>query len=400
MEKVCNAVRRYRLEKGWSQKELADRVSLSRQSLCSIEAGKMVASTGVALRLAQALGCRVDSLFWLEQEKRGMVEAQIGSALEIDDGASLEEENDLRVALAEVEGKWVAHPLSNRYWTAAAAGLLPVSEYRRWKNSKGRKLARIEMLEDVDDARHGLVVMGCAPALGLLAARFAQQHRVAGKLTWLSGASLAALDCLARGVVHLAGIHLQGESFQEDNHFFVRRHLPKRSMALLHFATWEEGWVVQRKNPLNIQGVEDLLRSEVRLVAREPGAGAHRLLERELTRCSLTWKNVRTCGYAARGHLEVAEAVAMNVADIGIAIRSAALVYGLEFIPLVSERFDLAFAEEGMKEPQMKRLIDTVNSRSFRRELESMGGYETRQTGELKTVSVGKDSVGNRGAFL
>jgi molybdate-binding protein len=83
----------------------------------------------------------------------------------------------------------------------------------------------------------------------------------------------------------------------------------------------------------------------------------------------------------------------MNVADVGIAIRSAALAYGLEFIPLVSEKFDLAFAEEGMKEPQMERLIDTVNSRSFRRELESMGGYETRQTGEMEAVSVGKDPL-------
>ena len=76
----------------------------------------------------------------------------------------------------------------------------------------------------------------------------------------------------------------------------------------------------------------------------------------------------------ASGHMEVAEAIAMGVADAGIAI-----AYGLDFIPLAEERFDLVIAWELATDSRV-RLADRLGSRSFRRELDSVGGYQVGDT--------------------
>lgn len=61
-----NAVRTYRTHKALTQEALADRVGVSRQTIIAIEKGGYTPSVTLALRLAQALGTSVESLFWLE----------------------------------------------------------------------------------------------------------------------------------------------------------------------------------------------------------------------------------------------------------------------------------------------------------------------------------------------
>lgn len=60
-----------------------------------------------------------------------------------------------------------------------------------------------------------------------------------------------------------------------------------------------------------------------------------------------------------------------------------ALAWGLDFIPLSSERFDLVFPQSMATDPRVERLIDELSSPSFRRELDSLGGYETRESGHV-----------------
>jgi molybdate-binding protein len=73
--------------------------------------------------------------------------------------------------------------------------------------------------------------------------------------------------------------------------------------------------------------------------------------------------------------------VQTGAADCCIATRAAARVLGLGFIPLVSERYDLALRRQHLDLPGVQALLDTLSRSSFRRELESLGGYDTRDTG-------------------
>lgn len=63
-----NTIRVQRAILNITQAELASRVQVSRQAINSIEAGKYVPSTVLALRLAKVFGVSVEDIFELEPE--------------------------------------------------------------------------------------------------------------------------------------------------------------------------------------------------------------------------------------------------------------------------------------------------------------------------------------------
>jgi putative molybdopterin biosynthesis protein len=69
-------------------------------------------------------------------------------------------------------------------------------------------------------------------------------------------------------------------------------------------------------------------------------------------------------------------------ADACLATRAAARAFGLHFIPLVSERYDLVIKKQHLDLPRMQNLLDTLSRSGFRRELEGYGGYDTRVAGQ------------------
>ncbi len=74
---------------------------------------------------------------------------------------------------------------------------------------------------------------------------------------------------------------------------------------------------------------------------REPGSGSRALLEHLLKKSGLDSKRIKGYGRVAFGHLAAAYCVVTGEADACIATRSAAQAFGLDFVPLHSERYDL-----------------------------------------------------------
>ncbi len=365
---LVSKVRAVRQAVGMSQGRLASLVGISRQALSALEAGRAVPRTDVALRLARALGCQVEGLF---------VQPEAQPRLVARSAHTCAPEPNQRVLLSSHRGGWVARPLDGRGSEGMQAADGVVTQVT------GSKV-EVELVGDLEAAAQRLVVMGCAPALGLLTARLAlSPRRVA--MTWLHGSSGQALDALDRGEVHLAGIHLRDARSGRFNLPLVQRRFAQRPMLVVNFASWEQGLVVAKGNPLQFRTVEDVLRPRVRLVQREPGAGATKLLEQLLKASGPSLS--RPPPLVARGHLEVAQAVAMGAADVGVAIESVALAWGLDFIPLSAERFDLVFPKALATDVRVERLIDELGSSSFRRELDSLGGYQTAESGHVLVPS-------------
>jgi putative molybdopterin biosynthesis protein len=88
-------------------------------------------------------------------------------------------------------------------------------------------------------------------------------------------------------------------------------------------------------------------------------------------------------GNVAAGHLSAAYAVAAGNADFCVATRCAARCFGLDFIPLAVDRFDLSFSKTSLELPSAKALLDLLNRSSLRRKLEAIAGYDTAHTGEI-----------------
>jgi putative molybdopterin biosynthesis protein len=373
MAKLETGLRRARLKSGLKQSELAERAGISRQTLSVLESGRGQPATLIALRLARVLGCRVEELFWLRDEG-GELTAELAGQ------APLRSPKPHRALVGSVAGRWVAHalPLEDPLALTTPADALLVRSQRSEQEVRLRALRPLEALEA------NVLVAGCDPGLAVLAGRV--QDRWPGqRLCWIAVSSDAALKALARGHAHIAGAHLFDEEAGEYNVPFVRRAFGGRPMVLVTFAHLEEGFAVAKGNPRRIRKPEDIARPEVRFVNREPGAGARRLLDRLLRKARVPSSAIEGYERLLGGHLQVAQAVAMGAADAGIVARSAAIAHGLDFVPLSEERFDLVFPKEWSADVRAGRIVETLEGRAFRRELASLGGYDTRESGHLVT---------------
>jgi molybdate-binding protein len=129
--------------------------------------------------------------------------------------------------------------------------------------------------------------------------------------------------------------------------------------------------------------VEDLARKDVRIVNREKGAGSREVLDQHLRAAGIRTDQVNGYDRVATGHLPAAQAVSQGEADCCIATRSAARAFGLHFIPLVTERYDLVIRHQHAKLPAMQSLFELLNRSALRRKLELLAGYDTAHTGEV-----------------
>ena len=66
---VKNRIKELRLERGWTQQELADTVGVSRQSINSIEANRYIPSLPLALQFARVFRISTDAIFTLEKQR-------------------------------------------------------------------------------------------------------------------------------------------------------------------------------------------------------------------------------------------------------------------------------------------------------------------------------------------
>jgi putative molybdopterin biosynthesis protein len=362
---------RQRLE--MQQRDLAEAIGVSRQTLSLIEAGETVPSTQIALSLARELGCRVEDLFSLHGD------GQVIDAEFVGEGdAQPTGEAKARVSLGWVENRWVARMLeADEAWALGtpADGIATLS----W--AKGKARARVRPLRDLESLERNLLVAGCDPALGLLGRHLEERFR-GPRLHWIEKASRPALEELALGHVHMAGMHLDGEGTTSENAVAVRGRFGAVPMVLVTLASWEQGFVSRPKQ--RYKSVADLERKGARLIGREAGSGAQELLEGLLRKAGHAPETVLTAA-VARGHRAVARMVAMGMGDVGVATRSAAVSFGLHFEPIAEARFDLVFSARLASDGRVQALLDCLSNARFRQDLGGMTGYRIARTGKSFT---------------
>ena len=199
--------------------------------------------------------------------------------------------------------------------------------------------------------------------------------------------SLGGLIALARGEADLAGSHLWDAPTDSYNAPFIARLLPGRRVAALTLAHRALGLITSPGNPKGIGGLADLTGPGVRFVNRQPGSGTRVWLDAQLHRAAVAPAAVAGYEWEAPTHLAVARAVHDGQADAGLGIAAAANAYGLGFVPLVTERYDLVFPEEVWVTPAARAVRDMVGSAAFAAAVADLGGYDTTGTGREEMVS-------------
>src|SRR4051794_40488123 len=308
---IENGLRAARHGAGLSQGELAARAGTTRQTISALEANLYAPTLGVALRLARALGREVEGLFWLEEEQP-TVQAELLSPL------ALPGDGPLRVQVARVGERTLARPLDA---FAAADGLISPSAGGEHPYDQ----VAVTLLSDPAQLDRTAVVLGCDPALTTLGAHLGRRHGRQGlRLAVGQATSLAALEALARGEAHAAGMHLLDEETGEYNLPFVRRAFAGRRVRVVTAAHWSQGLIVARDNPRGIGGAADLARPDLAIINRDSGSGSRAALDHALRVAGVAPATVRGYDRVVGSHRTVAEAVAAGLADAGPGILAAA----------------------------------------------------------------------------
>jgi len=371
-----NRLRQRRQAAGLSQQALATRCGLTRQAVHAIEAGQYVPNTLVALRLARALGSRIEDLFYLPEE-HPRVEAEWMGETPVEATARH------RIRLARVGQRLLARPLTGakNAFTAADGMTVPAVQAPRTPGAMERCVT-VDVLIDAQLLEHTVVIVGCDPALELLGAHLTRRYP-AFRLLWIQSGSLAALRMLERGEAHAAGTHLWDPESGEYNLPSIRRELAGHRVVVVTLSQWQQGLIVARGNPKGITGAADLARQDITIVNREAEAGSRTMLDVWLRQAGIAPHWVRGYGREVLSHAEVAEAVASGVADVGPGILAVARAMGLDFLPLQDERYDLVIPVEFLNAAPVQAVLDIAVSSPFLTELEALGGYDSSRTGTV-----------------
>lgn len=366
---IENNLAQFRQQRGLSAAELAKLVGVSRQTIYAMEAGGYVPNTVVALRMARALDVGVEDLFRLRGQEPAPRLRETHAVLL--PGTEIPQPGQA-VQLCRVDRHLMASVPSALPWYFPASDAVVV-------HKAAQRRTDVQIFQDEGDFRNRILVAGCDPGISVLA-RHVQPAGV--ELVLAHRNSSQSLKLLKDGCVHVAGTHLRDETSGESNLPEIGRLFSKKAVAVISFAVWEEGVVTARGNPKSIRGIEDFSRSDISIVNREPGAGSRLLLDTRLKRASIDPDKVAGYDRVAPGHLPAAWQIYSGAVDCCIATRAAARMFGLGFIPLVSERYDLAIRRQHLDLPGIQILLDMLNRSSFRRELESLGGYDTKLAGQ------------------
>jgi putative molybdopterin biosynthesis protein len=143
----------------------------------------------------------------------------------------------------------------------------------------------------------------------------------------------------------------------------------------------DQGLLVAPGNPLGLAGVDDLVRPDLRYVNRQRGAGTRVLLDHELGRRGIDPAAVGGYSREEHTHLGVAAAVAAGRADTGLGIRAAARAFGLDFVPVAREPYDLVLRATAVEQDLLAPLWALLEQPDFRTEVEGLGGYSCAETG-------------------
>ena len=224
-----------------------------------------------------------------------------------------------------------------------------------------------------------LILSGQDVLLDILA-NFLQQSGINTGRTYLS--SFEGLLSLYQDNVHVSACHLyDGVDHNTD---YVRRLMPGVPAVLMNLSYRTQGFYVQSGNPKAIRGWEDLRRQDMRLLNRRPGSSARILLDVQLQKLGIDPRTVAGYDKVMKSHLTMAAAVAAGEADLAIGTeRISRQMDGIDFIPLLEERYDLVIKKSALEMPAIQTLFNVINSSVFRKEIASFSGNDYRDLGKI-----------------
>lgn len=315
-----------------------------------------------------------------EPEMATEIEAVLSRRL----NSSLKYREFVRTRLGMVNGKTVAVPLNRGAGVVSsfvkADGLIDIPQDT--EGYEAGESVRVRLLHGYDEISRTLVITGSHdPLLDEVADILRRKWRDSIVASSHVG-SLGGIMAIKRGEAHLGGIHLLDEASGAYNIPYLKKYFPDGGVTLLECVERVQGLMIARGNPKGIKGFADLVGLDY--VNRQKGSGTRILCDYLVKKIGLEPSAIRGYDREEFTHTAVAAAIAAGTADAGLGILSAAKIYGLDFIPICDEQYDLLIADYALVLEPVKRLVETLKGKEFSRRLRELGGYTLKNPGEVR----------------
>jgi putative molybdopterin biosynthesis protein len=198
--------------------------------------------------------------------------------------------------------------------------------------------------------------------------------------------SMGGIMAIKKGGCHVAGTHLLDTDNDTYNVSYIKKYLSDVPVSLVNLVLRDQGLMVARGNPKNIKGIDDLCRDDIRFMNRQAGSGTRILLDYRLNQLKLDPKTVNGYDNEEYTHMSVAVAVLSGTVDVGLGIFAAAKALNLDFIPVVTEQYDLVVPERFIESENIRIFLETINGKEFKERVRGLGGYCTDKTGDIIEV--------------
>ncbi|WP_066314345.1 helix-turn-helix transcriptional regulator [Bacillus sp. FJAT-29814] len=195
--------------------------------------------------------------------------------------------------------------------------------------------------------------------------------------------SLEGLMLLYRGQSDIAAMHLLDPTSHEYNLPFIQQLFIYEQILVMRLAEREQGFIVAKGNPKDIQDFSDLTRKNVQFINRQKGAGTRFLLDSKLSAHGINPNKINGYDNEEWNHLSAASYISRGIVDVAFGIQSAASQLGLDFIPVARENFDLVFRFTDENKQSLTELIHYLQSDSFKNSLTYLEGYDVSQLGKI-----------------
>jgi putative molybdopterin biosynthesis protein len=240
----------------------------------------------------------------------------------------------------------------------------------------------VDLLRGVGEIDRTIVAVGSHDLVLDLAASALRATDPRVTLASSNVGSLGGLVALRDGLCHIAGSHLLDPESGEYTLPYVDRVLAGRDVAVVRLVHRDQGLIVAEGNPLGIGGLDDLVSGGgLRYVNRQRGAGTRVLLDAELRARGADPAAISGYEREEHTHLAVAAAVAGGRADCGLGVRAAARAFGLGFVSVTREPYDLVVAPDALDDPKLGPLWALMETPEFRAAVEALGGYDATEMG-------------------
>jgi excisionase family DNA binding protein len=202
-------------------------------------------------------------------------------------------------------------------------------------------------------------------------------------LALLTEGSSDGLRRLAAGEAMLAGVHLPDPDGQDFN-LAAAGSLHLADLVLIAWAGRQQGLVLPPGNPAAVTSLADLAGKRLRVARRQHGAGAQVLLRRLLAASGTDPDKMAWTPTTFTTETDLAAAVLDGLADCGLGIEAVARRFRLGFLPLATERFDLAMRRRAYFEQPVQKLLAFAKAEELAARAQALGGYDVAELGAVR----------------